>query len=160
MIRIPAPCLRAIRAAAEAAYPDECCGLLIGRDGNAGDILVTAVEPSPNRAAGDRRDSFEVDPQLRFDVMRRLDAANATGGQAARIVGHYHSHPDHPAQPSARDLEMAYEPEMVWVIVAVEGGRAAGIRAHRLDETAGRFREIELAAAGRPKKTKRKTTKE
>ena len=144
MIRIPAPCLSTIRAAAETAYPEECCGLLVGRDGDADNIVVTAVEPSPNRAVGDRRDSFEVDPQLRFDVMRRLDKMNAKGGQAERIVGHYHSHPNHPPLPSARDLEMAYEPEMVWVIVAVEDGHATDARAHRLDEESNQFRAIEI----------------
>ena len=154
MILIPAPCLKKIRAAAEAAYPDECCGLLIGRDGKAGDVVVTAVAPSPNRAAADHRDSFEVDPQVRFDVMRRLDRKNARGGAPERIVGHYHSHPDHAAEPSARDLEMAYEPDLLWLIVAVAEGRAADTRAHRLDETAGRFREVEIAVADRPTKTK------
>lgn len=144
MIRIPEPIVRTIEAAAEAAYPDECCGLLVGRDNESGAVVVTAVAPSPNVAAGSHADSFEVDPQVRFDVMRRLDKQNATGGAAERIVGHYHSHPDHPPAPSARDLEMAYEPEMVWVIVAVDQGRAAGMRAHRLDEAANRFREIEL----------------
>jgi proteasome lid subunit RPN8/RPN11 len=160
VIHIPAHCLSTIRAVAEAAYPQECCGLLIGRDGGAGDILVTAVEPSTNRAAGDRRDSLEVDPQLRFDVMRRLDASSAKSGASVRIVGHYHSHPDHPALPSARDLEMAYEPDMIWVVVAVEGGRATDIQAHRLDEAAGRFREIALFADGRSKTTIRDTEKE
>lgn len=145
MIRVPEPIVRTIEAAAEAAYPDECCGLLIGRDIEAGAIVVTNVAPSANVAAGNHADSFEVDPQVRFDVMRRLDVKNEKGGAAERIVGHYHSHPDHPPEPSARDLEMAYEPDLVWVIVAVDKGRAAAMRAHRLDEAAGRFREIELA---------------
>ena len=147
MIRIPAPCIETIKAAAETAYPDECCGLLVGRDGDAGDIVVTAVAPSPNVARGDHADSFEVDPQVRFDVMRRLDRKNAEGGTPTRIVGHYHSHPDHPPQPSARDLDMVYEPELVWVIVAVDDGHAVGMRAHRLNEAANRFDEIELAVA-------------
>lgn len=154
MIRVPEPILRTIEAAAEAAYPDECCGLLVGRDGEAGDIVVTAVAPSVNVAQGNHADSFEVDPQLRFDVMRRLGEKNAGGGAPERIVGHYHSHPDHPAMPSARDLEMVYEPEFVWVIVAVERGHATGMRAHRLDEAAGRFHEIELAVAAPARRTK------
>jgi proteasome lid subunit RPN8/RPN11 len=143
VIRVPQHLLDAITAAAEAAYPDECCGLLVGRDAGGG-IEVTAVEPSPNEASGSRRDNFEVSPQLRFNVMRRLDKANAAGGPPERIVGHYHSHPDHPAAPSARDLEMAFEPEFVWLIVGVEKGRATSATAHLLDETAGRFREIRL----------------
>ncbi len=147
MIRIPDPIVRTIEAAAEAAYPDECCGLLVGRDGDGGEVVVTAVAPSPNVAQGDHADSFEVDPQVRFDVMRRLDGKNADAGARERIVGHYHSHPDHPPKPSARDLDMAYEPELVWVIVGVDDGHATAMRAHRLDEAAKRFEEIELAVA-------------
>jgi proteasome lid subunit RPN8/RPN11 len=147
VIRLPEPIVRTIEAAAEAAYPDECCGLLVGHDGAAGDVVVTAVAPSANMASGNHADSFEVDPQVRFDVMRRLDQKNQKGGVPERIVGHYHSHPDHPPEPSARDLEMAYEPELVWVIVAVDKGHATAMRAHRLDEAANRFREIELAVS-------------
>lgn len=146
-MRIAKPMLEAIMAAAEAAYPDECCGLLVGRDAEGGDIEVTAVAPSPNQAAGSHRDSFEVSPQLRFDVMRKLQAGNTGAGRPERIVGHYHSHPDHPAEPSDRDLEMAFEPDLVWLIVGVEKGRATQARAHKFDERAGRFREIRLAEA-------------
>lgn len=35
------------------------------------------------------------------------------------IIGHYHSHPDGPAAPSATDLSMAYEPKMIWLICRV-----------------------------------------
>jgi len=67
MIQIPAPLLALITAAAEAAYPKECCGLLAGRDRDSGGsggggVRVTRVEPSPNLTEGDPRDSFLVDP--------------------------------------------------------------------------------------------------
>ena len=65
-------------------------------------------------------------------------------GTDLAIVGHYHSHPDHPPGPSAHDLASAFEPELVWLIVAVEKGRAGEITAHRLDEKAGQFRAIPL----------------
>lgn len=146
MIRLAAAHLDAIRAAAEDAYPDECCGLLVGRRGGADGVTVTAVEASRNVVAGDARQRFEIDPELRLRVMRRLEG----GGE--EIVGLYHSHPDHSAEPSARDLAMAYEPDLVWVIAAVAQGRAAEVRGYRLDEVAGRFREMAIlpAAAGAP----------
>ena len=142
MIGLPRPLLRRIRAAAEEAYPAECCGLLIGRRDAGGSVDVTAIEPSPNVAAHGH-DRFEVDPRVRLDVMRALE-----GGPEA-IIGHYHSHPDHPAEPSARDLEMAFEPDLVWVIAAVEGGRATEVRAHVLDASGNRFRELEVRAQER-----------
>ena len=138
--------LRDIAAEAESAYPDECCGLLVGRTMDT-EIVVTRVVPSPNLAVDDsgrprRADRFEVDPEIRLAVMRACE------GTDQALVGHYHSHPDHPAQPSGHDLEMAQEPELVWLIIAVDKGKAGQAAAHRLDETARRFREIGLRIAG------------
>ena len=124
--------------AAEAAYPQECCGLLIGRQGDDGDFIASQTAPSPNVAKGDHKDSFEVDPQVRFDMMRNL------GDGPEKIIGHYHSPPPHTGDPSATDFEMAFEPEMVWLIVAVDNGLAQRPRAHIVDMAAGCFREIEL----------------
>jgi len=136
--------LRQITEAAEGAYPEECCGLLVGRSEPSGDRVVMRVVASPNVAKGGARDRFEVDPQVRFDVQRAL------AGGPERIVGHYHSHPDHPAQPSERDLEMAWEPDLVWLIVAVEDGRATETTAHLLDRGEGRFHPMRITA-GMPK---------
>lgn len=138
MIVVPAAALARIAAAAEAAYPRECCGLLAGRAAEAGGLLVTRVVASRNVAPGDRRDRFEVDPQVRFDLMRAL----ADGDE--RLVGHYHSHPDHPAVPSATDRAMAHEPDLIWLITAVAAGRATATRAWiPVPEDPG-FREVPL----------------
>ncbi len=147
MISIPEDFLRRVRAAAEAAYPVECCGLFAGRRRHNGDIAVTRMRPSRNIADGGRPDRFEIDPVVRFGLMRDIgefDRREGTNGE--RIVGHYHSHPDHPARPSAFDLEMAFEPDLFWLIVAVAGGRATATTVHRLDPTGRAFREIALAA--------------
>lgn len=145
MIAFPADLLHKVVAAAEAAYPQECCGLLVGHDRKAGtsDILVTRVEASPNVAEGDRARSFEIDPKLRLDLMRTLR------GGPDRVVGLFHSHPDHPAQPSERDLAMAWEPELIWVIVSVRDGRAVATTAHRIDEAHRRFAEITIETLAR-----------
>lgn len=138
MILIPAPLLKVVVDAAEAAYPGECCGLLVGRTDAAASVVVTRVEPSPNRSQGSGYDSFEVDPELRFRVMRDLE------GTPHRIIGHYHSHPDHPAQPSRRDLESAWEPDLVWLITSVVAGQAVQTTAHAVDADGRQFREIGL----------------
>lgn len=140
-IRIPDALVIAMMQAAEAASPRECCGLLIGRGGGNGDFIASGAAPSPNVAKGDHKDSFEIDPQVRFDVMRKL------GDGPEKIIGHYHSHPGHAGEPSARDLEMAFEPEMVWLIVAVENGLAQRPRAHIVNPAGTGFREIELQPA-------------
>ena len=65
-------------------------------------------------------------------------------GTPERMVGHYHSHPDHPAKPSDTDIGMAFEPELVWLITAVINGTAGRTRAWRLDRETRATRPIEL----------------
>ena len=133
MIRLPPELLAEMRRLAEAAYPEECCGLLVGRR-EADRIVVTRLAPSPNVAGGDRRRTFEVSPQVRFDLMRDLRGGPET------IVGHYHSHPDGTAEPSTTDLAMAWEPDLAWIILAVPGEAAAF-----LVEDGPGFRSVPLA---------------
>jgi proteasome lid subunit RPN8/RPN11 len=140
VIHLGALLRRQVSAAAEAAYPNECCGLLIGRGDAGDDCAVDRVIASPNVVEGDPRQGFEIDPKLRLETMRALR------GGPERILGHYHSHPDHPALPSARDRDMAYEPELIWLIVGVAGGNTTEMRAHRFDPASGVFTEIPLSA--------------
>jgi proteasome lid subunit RPN8/RPN11 len=138
VIEIESETLQRIREAAEAAFPEECCGLLIGRDLGGGNRRIERVVASPNVAADDRHQRFEIDPQIRFDTMRALR------GGPARILGHYHSHPGHPALPSASDLAQAWEPDLVWLITAVAGGCATETRAHVINSATGKFSEVAL----------------
>ncbi len=144
MISLPLSFLKVITDVAEAAYPQESCGLLVGRDDGAGTLVVTRVVESPNLAEPGIKDRFEVDPQVRFNVMRELDNNAKQGLAQHRIIGHYHSHPDHPAQPSKTDLDMAYEPDLVWLITSVVDGQAVHSTAHVVDAQARQFREIPL----------------
>lgn len=140
-VRLPAGLAALIRADAAAAYPHECCGLLIGRWDDAGaELIVTEAHPSPNVTTGDPRIGFEIDPKLRFDQMRAAEAR----GDGTDIVGHWHSHPDHPAEPSARDLAMAYEPHFVWLLCGSDEKGAHDLGAFRPDLAAGRFDRLTL----------------
>jgi proteasome lid subunit RPN8/RPN11 len=120
-LKLSAECLAAITSNAEAAYPEEGCGLILGRDGlEAGDRQGLILYPAPNRhRAGQRLDSFSLAPE---DFLAAEAAAEAEG---LEIVGIYHSHPDHPAFPSPRDLARAW-PFYSYVIVNVVGGRTGG----------------------------------
>lgn len=144
MISIPQAFLKVIIDAAETAYPKESCGLLVGCDNGAGALLVTQVVLSENVAKGVERDRFEIDPQVRFNVMRELDNYAKNDEPRQRIIGHYHSHPNHPAQPSMKDLEMAYEPDLVWIITSVADGQATLTTAHCIDPDGSQFRQISL----------------
>ena len=143
MIRIDFTQLEQINAQAEGAYPGESCGLLAGRVEPDGSVTVTRVVASPNVADPPGDDRFEVAPQVRFDLMRELDDTGPDSTGEA-IVGHYHSHPDHPAKPSKTDLAMAFEPELVWLITAVVSGTAGRTRAWRLDRETGVIQDVAM----------------
>ena len=144
MISIPQAFLKAIVDEAETAYPRECCGLLVGRNNSPTSCVVTRIVTSPNLAEGPGTDRFEIDPQIRFNVMKELDQPENIDGPRHRIIGHYHSHPDHPAQPSETDLQMAYEPDLIWMITSVVAGQATLTTAHAVRADGSQFRQIPL----------------
>ena len=137
--------LRQMEAQAEAAYPEECCGLLVGMRG-ADSISITRAEPSPNVAGettgADPRRRFEVDPRLRLALMRELEASSEA------IIGLYQSHPDHPAVPSQHDRDSIWEPELLWLITAVEKGKAGDTIAHLPDPNTRDFHALCLLVVG------------
>ena len=139
MITLPARLMTQITKAAEQAYPNECCGLLAGFGDLDGDLTITRVEASDNVYEGDQRHRFEVDPVVRLNLMRQL------GDGPERIIGHYHSHPGHPPQPSQHDLKMAYEPDLLWLIVALADGGVTDSAAHRVNAAATAFEELPLS---------------
>ncbi len=136
---VPRAVMAAVERAGETAYPEEACGLLAGRRDGSGGLVITGFRASANVAATDRRETFEVDPAMRFQLMRDLE------GSGAEIVGHYHSHPDHPPEPSAQDLEHAYEPDLVWLITTIARGRAGPTRAYAVAPDGSGFVALEIA---------------
>ena len=131
--------LARMQRAAEADYPNECCGLIVGQIDEGGtDRIVTRIVPSPNVSTSNLRDSFEVDPKVRFDLMRELEGGDDD------IIGHYHSHPDHAAEPSETDRSMVYEPDLLWVIMSVEQSRVVDPQAFRVLTAPITFSPVEI----------------
>ena len=139
---------RIFRHGAE-TYPNECCGALLGHDGN------STGQPSKPREILDlfplinrREDS----PQNRFSVTPRdvMDADRAAQSRGLEIIGWYHSHPDHPAEPSEYDREHAW-PWYSYLIVSVHHGTPQQMASWQLnDDRAGytqEFLEIRTDAA-------------
>lgn len=117
--------LAQLAALAEAAFPREACALLLGR-GDGEMLQVSRVVPAANIAASPDRD-FELDPAVHVAVLRQLRETASPD----RVVGHWHSHPNGRAEPSARDAAMIYDPAMLWLISAVDANGAAAPRAFR-----------------------------
>jgi proteasome lid subunit RPN8/RPN11 len=123
-LRIPGGLLDEIRRHGEAAYPAECCGALAGRGGGEGKEVVR-LAPAVNRRTDDPH-RYLIAP----DDLRRLEAKLRAEG--LEIVGYYHSHPDHPAVPSAYDTAHAW-PWYSYLIVRIEQGRAQEAASYTLD---------------------------
>jgi proteasome lid subunit RPN8/RPN11 len=137
MIRMSAGALAAVRDAACAGYPDECCGFLFGRhDASRGRTVVRAVAAA-NGSAENRARRYVIGP----DDVRRAERAAADDG--LDVVGFFHSHPDHPAEPSTFDLDHAW-PWYTYVIVPVADGEPGTPRAWHLDDDRSRFDPAEI----------------
>ena len=132
-IAVPGDVLETIREHAARAYPDECCGALIGEETG---HIVEAFELS-NTTSDERRRRFLIGP----DAYRAAEARATQAGSA--LIGFYHSHPNHPAVPSAFDLEHAW-PNQSYLIVSVQAGRPEGARSWRLRADRSAFDEEPL----------------
>lgn len=137
------PILDQIRLHGEATYPEECCGFLLGIAGE--ENHVTALHQVPNRQEDQRTHRYTITPA---DYRNADQAARATG---LDIVGMYHSHPDHPAQPSETDLAEATFPGYTYVIASVMEGAATDLTAWSLAPDRSAFHEqpitVEASAA-------------
>ena len=138
MLELPGACDAAIRAEGERAYPNECCGVLLGRQDEtvAGGLRhVDEILPIDNaREDGEQYHRFRIEAD---DFMRAESHARQHGKD---VLGFYHSHPDHPAEPSEYDREHAL-PFYSYVIVAVAGGRAGKLTSWELTPDRSRFEE-------------------
>jgi proteasome lid subunit RPN8/RPN11 len=113
-------------------YPNECCGALIGNDN-----VVTECVSLPNTAKKGLQYRFLVTP----DNYQIVERHAMKCGQ--KLIGFYHSHPDHPAHPSQYDLDHAW-PIFEYVIIAVENGEPGEITSWRLRENRSAFDETRI----------------
>jgi proteasome lid subunit RPN8/RPN11 len=137
---LPEALLAEIRAHAREAYPDECCGFLIGpASASESDPTrrIRALERATNDFEGERRRRFLIRPEEVRTLERRVEER----GEA--VVGFYHSHPDHPARPSLFDQEHAW-PWYSYVVLSVTRGDTPAVGAFELDPDESVFREVGL----------------
>ena len=118
---------------AAASYPDECCGVLIGR-ASGDSTVVERVLSVGNEREDSRHNRYVISPETLLAAQKEARALGLD------VVGYYHSHPDHPAAPSEFDREHAW-PGVSYLIVSVEKGRVAAARSWRLCDDRERFEE-------------------
>jgi len=150
-LRLPRAIYQQIQREGVSAYPHECCGILIGRDGQDGGQdrvrIIERIIPMKNVFDPSQQyHRFSIDPL----ALARADESAAAEGRA--VIGFYHSHPDHPARPS--EYDRTHVPPWSYyshIIVAIEKGKPAAMTCWVYNEQAEQFDEQEIyQEEGRP----------
>ncbi|HEY4779339.1 MAG TPA: M67 family metallopeptidase [Solirubrobacterales bacterium] len=112
--------------------PNECCGMVGGRDGEATEVIRVA-----NAAATPLR--YEMDPQEQYDALRKIE------GGGNELLAIYHSHTKSAAYPSQTDVNQAVAwPEQIYVIVSLADEDAPDVKAYLLKDLKIADVEIDL----------------
>ena len=125
-----------LRALACAAYPREGCGILIGLHGDRR-FIIRDVIYGRNRRTDRLEDRYDLHPD---DI---LQAERDALAQDLEVVGFWHSHPDHPAEPSAFDSERAWT-DYVYVICAITENGSGDLNAFEKTSENGVLEPISL----------------
>ena len=105
---------------AKEAYPEECAGVLVGMD-TGGMKIVVDVWLAENTHEEERSRRFLIEP-LKIKQFEERAAERDMD-----VLGFYHSHPDHPAEPSEYDREHAW-PGWSYVIASVSAENVEDMR--------------------------------
>jgi proteasome lid subunit RPN8/RPN11 len=138
MLEISLDVGQAIRDEGEKAYPQECCGFVLGRCKKTGRRNIEALIPVDNaRETEEQYHRFRIEPEDFMKVEKEARVLNLD------IIGFYHSHPDKPARPSEYDREQAL-PLYSYLIVSVKGGEADALTGWKLAADRAAFIEEEM----------------
>jgi len=110
--------------AAKKAYPNECCGILVGKKSKKGEIEVTEIREASNQFHGQKSVHFQINPLFVYHLEQEIEASGL------EIVGVYHSHPDCPAILSKED-ENYMVPGLEYVIMSVKNGEVVDVKSYR-----------------------------
>ena len=109
---------KALRAHGEETYPNECCGVLLGKNVPGVGNEVKALVRAGNTRTDSAHNRYNIAPVELIRIQRQARE------QGLDIVGFYHSHPDHPAMWSSTDFAEAHWLGCSYVITSVEQGTA------------------------------------
>ena len=123
------------------AYPEECCGAMLGlvQDSLSRHTrkIVRLENHWEDKSNETKHRRFAVTAQ---DYQALEKKAKELGLQ---LLGFYHTHPDHPAIPSQTDLNFAW-PFFSYIILSVQSQKATEIYSYELDLDLQQFKKEEL----------------
>ena len=106
----------------EKGYPKESCGILAGKED-----FVEKVYQMKN--SSDRpRICYFMKPEEQIKVMKEIRNLNL------KLLSIYHSHIDVPAYPSSKDVELAFYPDAVYIILSIKDGKLSNVKAYEIKE--------------------------
>jgi proteasome lid subunit RPN8/RPN11 len=118
-MRIAPEHVAAIVAHAREEMPNECCGIIATRDGE-----VVKVFPATNAEGSPVR--YSLDPKEQFEITREIE------DRGLELGAIYHSHTRSRAYPSQTDVNLAFYPDALYLIVSVEDPDSPDLRAFRI----------------------------
>lgn len=119
-------------------YPDECCGILLGKTEEDGTKILAKLFITDNsRSRTEHYHRFEISPD---DLLRAEQDARK---EKLDVLGFYHSHPDHPARPSEYDRQHAF-PFYSYIIVSIIGSKPDDFTCWVLDKKTFQFDEEKI----------------
>jgi [CysO sulfur-carrier protein]-S-L-cysteine hydrolase len=129
-MRISRELYEEIVAHARSEAPNECCGMIASRDGEA-----VQVYPATNAAASPLR--YEIDGAEQYRIQMQIEDSGLDLGAI------YHSHTRTEPHPSQTDINLAFYPDALYLIVGLAGDEPE-VRAFTIREGQVRSAQLEL----------------
>jgi proteasome lid subunit RPN8/RPN11 len=127
---LPRELALALLAEAQRSPAQEVCGLIAARGGTPQRLIpIRNIATDPSRR-------FEMEPQQQIEALREIRQ------QGEQLWAIYHSHPDAPARPSARDLDDAAYPDALYLVISLNTEGVMELGGFRLQND--RFIEVAL----------------
>jgi proteasome lid subunit RPN8/RPN11 len=120
-LEIPTRIFEDMLSQARAEAPVECCGILAGSGGR-----VEKLYKMTN--AENRHDHYMMAPEQQFAAVKDIRSSSLD------MLAIYHSHPETPARPSAEDIRLALTPNVLYVILSLQGNNGPVVKGFQIED--------------------------
>lgn len=119
MIRIPKSVYDRMMEEARRVYPEEACGFVIGKDARATDYI--AIQNMDHSTV-----SYAMDPKEQLRAFKRIQS------EGLELLGIFHTHVASEASPSRVDREMAFYPEVSYLIASLKDMQNPELKSYKI----------------------------
>ncbi len=135
-LRIGAGDVDHIHDHAKETYPEECAGVIVGMDTGEMKVVVD-IWRAQNVHEEERSRRFLIEP---LQIKKFEEQAQE---RDLDVLGFYHSHPDHPAEPSEYDRDHAW-PYYSYIIASVSSDEVKDMRSWLLKDDRSGYDEEQI----------------